>query len=229
MSTRTNLLSLAALSVIFTGAQAASSKPLQNGELAALQAEVARLSEALDVLGQSARQADALLRYVRVDDDGNVVFTGTNVFIQSGTGATDDAGSPSGRGNLIIGYDEGDWSDDKSGAHNLVVGPFHSYTGTGGFVAGWDNDVSGRSASVSGGAYNVADGDMASVSGGFNNAAKAPYSSVLGGLFGSTDGDYTALTGAGNADAHQRQFEDAIASSTIRIAVASRSLALAER
>ena len=65
-----------------------------------------------------------------------VVFSGANVLIQSGSGYTDDntttsydgdgTGSLTGLGNLIVGYNE-DYdfytAEDRAGSHNLVVGP----------------------------------------------------------------------------------------------------------
>ena len=94
------------------------------------------------------------------------VFTGVNVHVRSGSGATD--GSVNGLGNLIVGYDElrGSGLDDKTGSHNLVVGPTHNYSSYGGLVAGCRNAVSGIYASVSGGSNNAASNECASVSGG---------------------------------------------------------------
>jgi hypothetical protein len=69
----------------------------------------------------------------------NIIFSGANIHIVSGSGATNDNGSPTGLGNLIIGYDEDpqSYSDsspgddlplsplnpgDRGGSHNLVIG-----------------------------------------------------------------------------------------------------------
>ena len=81
-----------------------------------------------------------------------VTFDGCNVYVQSGTGSTN--GSVNGLGNLIVGYDEDDGGDSKTGSHNLVVGRYHSYTSYGGLLGGYDNAVSGAYASASGGAGN---------------------------------------------------------------------------
>jgi FtsZ-binding cell division protein ZapB len=55
----------------------------------------------------------ALDPYVAVDPNAelgvagpNVIFHGANIHLVSGSGATDDRGTPRGLGNLIIGYDE---------------------------------------------------------------------------------------------------------------------------
>lgn len=96
-------------------------------------------------------------------------LSGVNLQIVSGSGATD--GSTNGTGNLIIGYNEDTGAHDRTGSHNLIVGPEHTYSSYGGLVAGSDNTVSGTHASVSGGSGNAAAGTFASVSGGLNNTA----------------------------------------------------------
>lgn len=78
-----------------------------------------------------------LAQYVEVDTTNHVVrFTGANVQIRSGAGASwgtgdDDSPDVNGLGNLIIGYDEDD-ENDKTGSHNLVLGPYHTYSQAGG-------------------------------------------------------------------------------------------------
>lgn len=108
---------------------------------------------------------------------GDVFFSGFNVHVRSGSGATD--GPVNGRGNLIVGYNAG--SPERTGSHNLVVGDLHSYTSFGGLVAGRANTISGASATVSGGFNNVASGIGASVSGGQHNRATGELASVSGG------------------------------------------------
>jgi hypothetical protein len=115
-----------------------------------------------------------------------VIFEGANVHVRSGSGATDDGGTPTGLGNLVIGYDEAPQiprlpSPDRAGSHNLIVGPGHEYTSYGGLVAGTENAVSGAGASVTGGIFNLASGVAASISGGFNNEASDDDASVSGG------------------------------------------------
>ena len=89
-------------------------------------------------------------------DGTELVAEGCNVNIRNGEGST---ATTNGTGNLIVGYDE-DSSDDKTGSHNLVVGAYHSYSNYGGFVAGYNNEVSGAYAGVSGGLSNVASGGL---------------------------------------------------------------------
>jgi hypothetical protein len=122
-------------------------------------------------------------------DGTTLQFTGINVQIVSGSGATD--GAVNGKGNLIVGYDEpgrctghfisptlcktnadcpvfGACADrgPKTGSHNVIVGAPNSYSAYGGVVAGERNAISGPFASVTGGTDNTASGEAASVSGG---------------------------------------------------------------
>jgi len=112
-------------------------------------------------------------------DGTTLQFSGINVQVVSGSGATN--GAVNGKGNLIVGYNEGTMGQTRTGSHNLVVGNEHEYTSYGGLVAGFANTVSGISASVSGGAGNVASGVNASVSGGASNQVGGGDASISGG------------------------------------------------
>ncbi len=115
----------------------------------------------------------------------HVIFEGVNIHVHGGSGETDDddgsdmmddadeSESSAGLGNLIIGYNERDSKDfqDRSGSHNLMIGPKHSYSGSGGLVVGRSNSVSGISASISRGRRNTASGKNSSVVGGEDNEA----------------------------------------------------------
>jgi hypothetical protein len=94
----------------------------------------------------------------------HVIFHGANVHVQSGSGTTFEAGGATGRGNLIVGYNEGNGLL-RVGSHNLVVGPSHTYTSTGGVVFGESNFISAKSAAVLGGLQNHADGERSSILG----------------------------------------------------------------
>jgi trimeric autotransporter adhesin len=186
-------------------------------EIGTLEVQVADLQNQVNTLrGQlgAVQSNHALLLgpFVNVDPNReigvigpNIVFSGANIHIVSGSGATNETASPTGLGNLIIGYDEdpstageGGAPDagippiipvppleagDRGGSHNLVIGRWHRFTKTafGGFIAGEANTIVGQGPSVSGGAANTADGTDASVTGGRFNTAGAPYSSVTGG------------------------------------------------
>jgi hypothetical protein len=152
-------------------------------------------------------------------DAYDVYFDGCNVHVRNGAGATD---SINGLGNLVIGYDE-DWFGDentpassKTGSHNLVVGPGHTYTSFGGLVAGAANSVtaedatvaggkcisggmlnraSGSRSSVSGGSWNIVYGNDSSISGGSQNQVSGVQSSIAGGQFNRIDGHSSSIGG----------------------------------
>jgi hypothetical protein len=143
----------------------------------------------------------------------NIIFSGANIHIVSGSGTTNDNGNPTGLGNLIIGYDEAPSflppiPGDRGGSHNLVIGSFNRFTKAafGGLVAGEANTISNEGASVLSGEFNTASGGEASVSGGDSNTASGLGASVSGGVnniaigiecsvsggWGNTAGSYAA-------------------------------------
>jgi hypothetical protein len=154
------------------------------------------------------------------DGEATVRLTGVNLQIVDGAGSTQ--GTPNGRGNLLVGYDEGRCIEDgevvgfcgadgacgngvcdrsqKNGSHNLVVGPGHRYSSVGGFVAGETNSVTGAAASVAGGLENEARGVHASVAGGTGNTAAGLRSAVAGGAGNLAFAEAAAVGGGiGNA------------------------------
>lgn len=153
----------------------------------ALQSEVAALSPLLTI----ANIAD----YLTIDTDtDSLLFTGANLYVQSGSGATD--GPVNGLGNLIVGYDENYYgSNIKTGSHNIVVGPGHTYTSYAGLVAGTGNAITGPNNSVTGGFDNTASGYYASVTGGSGNTASGAGSSISGGFFNTASDSYTSVSG----------------------------------
>jgi hypothetical protein len=170
---------------------------LDSGDLYT-QAEVDALLAAYDA---RITALEELLASVTLENGGqDFVFTGVNVHVRSGSGAT--WGTINGLGNLIVGYDEARTSgSDKSGSHNLVVGPKHNYTSYGGLVAGYQNAISGNQASVCGGLNNTASGNGSSVSGGWYNTASGLYSSVSGGKFNTASGTSSSVSGGENSSA----------------------------
>jgi hypothetical protein len=209
-------------------------------EIAALKAQVAALQDQVNSLQTSnttlqkelatvqSNHALLLGPFVNVDPNPeigvigpNIIFSGVNIHIVSGSGATDDNGNPTGLGNLIIGYDEDPATarfsgplgpGDRGGSHNLVIGRFNRFTKAafGGLVAGEINMINNGGASVSGGSRNSASGDTASVSGGISNTASSddasvhggignvasgPAASVLGGNSNTASGDFASVSG----------------------------------
>jgi len=174
-------------------------------ETTARQAADSALQTALAALQTGNALAQALLPHVSVVQGPlngvagpHIVFERANVHIRSGSGATDDHGALTGLGNLFLGYNEPRFPSDTSnrtGAHNLIVGPEHQYPASGGFLAGVSNTASGTSASVSGGAFNIAGGLRASVSGGFVNTASGNAASVSGGGANTASGSTASISG----------------------------------
>ncbi len=162
-------------------------------------------ASAPDVTALEARVAalEAKLAAVTVSGD-EVYFTGVNVHVRDGTGNTD--GTVNGLGNLIIGYNEDNGNDaTRTGSHNLVVGPEHSYTDYGGLLAGYGNTISGSYASVTGGYMNTASSHYSSVSGGRYNEASDSYASVSGGEYNTADAASSSVSG-GRSNVTSGQF-----------------------
>ena len=100
-----------------------------------------------------------------------------------------------GRG-LIVGYNEPSGSSSqRTGSHNVVVGPWHTYTSYGGLVVGESNTIFGPYASVSGGRGNTASGEGSTVSGGDSNTASGLYASVSGGELNIANANAASVSG----------------------------------
>jgi hypothetical protein len=165
--------------------------------IAGLQAELA---------STAAQNIFALGHYVTVDTTDatlngvkapNIIFSGANVHIVSGSGTTLDT---TGLGNLVIGYDDdgadpADIDAARTGSHNLIVGDNNTFTSGGGLVAGEQNAINGDYASVSGGIGGIASGEFTSVTGGSGNNATGPASSVSGGIANTASGEYASVSG----------------------------------
>jgi hypothetical protein len=163
------------------------------GDVAANATDIQTNTDALADLDASLGDLDELAGYVSVDPVSHDVFLeGANLHVRDGSGSTQ--GTATGLGNLVVGYDEDD-GDDKSGSHNLVIGPYHTYSGYGGLVAGYDNALTGVHTSVTGGRTNVAGGSYTSVSGGHANLAIGWGSSVSGGAANQAFGESASVVG----------------------------------
>jgi len=209
-----------------------------HAEIAALQAQVAALQHQVETLQTAnadlqnevtslqsqlatvqSNHALLLGPFVSVDPNPelgvigpNIIFSGANIHIVSGSGSTNDNFNFTGLGNLIIGYDEDPSTagfpiipqppplapGDRGGSHNLVIGRFNRFPfAFGGFVAGEANTIRGEGTSVSGGGLNTASNLLASVSGGRSNTASALYSSVSGGESNTATNSGSPTSGIG--------------------------------
>jgi hypothetical protein len=163
-------------------------------DLAAAQAAIGQLQEALAAV-------QAKLEHVHVADGEinglagpHLIFEGCNVHVRSGSGHT-YVPEPSGLGNLIVGYNENSDAGGRNGAHNVIVGLNHTYTGSGGLVAGRSNTIEGNGSSVLGGIGNAARGWYSTCSGGGGNEATGFHSSVCGGGGNEATGSYSTVCG----------------------------------
>jgi hypothetical protein len=167
--------------------------PAHSATNAELEARIVALETLLSCVTRNAGTLDGLA-------GPHVIFTGCNVHIRSGSGATSD--SVNGTGNLVVGYNEAPGTPDRGGSHNFIVGQKHNYSSYGGFVAGEENTISGQAATVSGGKVNTASGRWSSVSGGgheslsyYGNEAKRDLASVGGGMKNVADGRAASVSG----------------------------------
>jgi hypothetical protein len=136
-----------------------------------------------------------------------IFITGANLHIVNGLGSTGCGpveepipDCPNGLGNLIVGYNEPSvfGGDVRTGSHNIVVGPEHSFSRFGGLVAGRFNTISGDFAAISGGMGNTASGEWSSVSGGSANFAGGSGASVSGGFGNTASGSDSSVSGGDN-------------------------------
>jgi trimeric autotransporter adhesin len=124
----------------------------------------------------------SLLPHVQVVDSGvggkpTIRFSGVNVQVVSGSGATD--GPVNGVGNLVVGYAENSGARPQTGSNDLILGTNNSWTGFGEIVGGTYNVARGAYAAALG-VHNIATGANTFVTGAANTARGAQ-SSVLGG------------------------------------------------
>ena len=151
-------------------------------QIATLQAKIATM-ESSPTTGSGG--IPDLEKYVSINPDAmngvkgpHIIFKGVNVHIQSGSGNTVDM--TSGLGNLFLGYNETESAVQRgTGAHNLVVGPYHSYTSYGGVVLGIRNAIRGQHVAVLGGTLNTAHGANSSILGGGQNTT-GQFNSLFG-------------------------------------------------
>jgi len=148
-------------------------------------------------LMQRVAELERLLEHVhRVDGEleglsgPHLIFEGCNVHVRNATGETFET---DGTGNLIVGYNESPVGS-RSGSHNLVIGPAHTYSAHSGLVAGSSNAITANYATVSGGYGNTASAGFASVSGGALNTASGLYSSVTGGQSNTASGQEASVS-----------------------------------
>jgi hypothetical protein len=158
-----------------------------------LRAQVSELRATIERLAGNLESVDRKTACMS-SEGSDTFFTGCNLHVRDGTGDTD--GPTNGLGNLIIGYNEAFVPGARrTGSHNLVIGPEHSYTSYGGFVAGFYNTVSAPHASVAGGAFNTAAMNRATIGGGERNKASGLAATVSGGADNHASGEFATVSG----------------------------------
>lgn len=165
-------------------------------------------------LTQRVADLEAKLRFVSVTTESmsglvgpHMIFEGVNIHVRSGSGSTSDniaRGEPlTGLGNLVIGYNEIIPSTPmpRTGSHNLIIGPWHSYSSYSSLISGSNNKTSAPFTSITGGAYNVASGTHSSIGGGSGNEASGNRSSISGGGNNMARGLYSSISGGSQNEA----------------------------
>jgi hypothetical protein len=158
-----------------------------NGQLSVLDGRLKTIEAGGGGGGSTNPVLTELARYVKVvpgtlnDLKGpHVIFYGANVHVESGMGTTDEAGASSGLGNLVVGYNEKPLLSGvglRDGSHNLVVGPSHAFTSTGGVAFGSGNLISAQYGTVLGGVANRSRAFASSILGGNGNSVSIPETS----------------------------------------------------
>jgi len=212
-------LSALALPVIAFGSMTprACDEPLM-ARLASLESANARLQDEVRRLRADQELLSSLRPYVSVDSSHHaIVFSGANVYVQSGSGATDDDGSPRGLGNLILGYSSSELNNyDRSGSHNLIVGDENSWRSYGSIIVGAHNTVNAPYGVVHGtlhqaagnyahliGSSHHATGQYATVSGGAHNLASGAFSTMSGTFLSEASGSYSVIHGGAHSVASE--------------------------
>ena len=184
------VLTAAVMLVTMMGCNGGSEDDELRKDLKAANATIDSLMSRVEALELETRP---LLDVVSVKGH-DVTFSGVNVHIESGSGATDDDGSLTGLGNLIVGYDEGS-GFKKSGSHNLVLGIDNRYTSYAGIVSGNTNTVEAPFACAIAGLGNVVSGGGAASIGGFDNLVSGEGAASSGGEGGIASGSTAAIAG----------------------------------
>ncbi|MGH7802251.1 MAG: hypothetical protein ACREOW_16770 [Thermodesulfobacteriota bacterium] len=165
-------------------------------DIDSVQSDLAGAQSALDLATQLGDCMSVNMNTINGLIGPHVIFSGCNVHVRNG--GIGQTNTVNGRGNIIIGYNEDTFPpgpNNRTGSHNLIIGPEHTYSSFGGFVAGAANTISNQVTSVSGGQGNTASGIASSVSGGLGNTASGNFSSVSGGGDNTAGGLASSVSG----------------------------------
>jgi hypothetical protein len=199
-------------------------------QLATTQTEVTAATATLGDAAAAISWADDVRQYVTVDSRGDVVVAGANLRVQNAVDAPEYMNGKGNliigfnedrqQGTCVGGGRDGLACDpeaidpcqggactdpvvvtEKSGSHNLIVGPRHTYTSVFGILTGSDNSAKGANSFV-GGSYNSVDHDGGVVVGGSQNTSIGDGTVVVGGTRNTARaGASLVLGGQGNETA----------------------------
>jgi len=158
-----------------------------------LESQSATNTEALDSIALHQARAERFLNFVSVEDDGDIIFSDTNIHLVNGAGDTHSANA---KGNLVIGYNNSEtYDEDRTGSHNIVIGDLNAYSATGGIVAGEGHTISGESPAAIGGEANTISASGAIAMGGLGNNVSQTGAASVGGQFSTVSGGWAAVLG----------------------------------
>ena len=172
-----------------------------DGRVTDVETESAANTSTLAATAGVVAAAGELQSFMSVTQNGDVLIEGANLQIASGSGSTD--GTPNGKGNFILGYNELErevglcmggtnngntcgsdvacpgGSCDKTagvvrtGSHNIVVGSGQSYASYGSLLAGTDNTSNAPNSAILCGQNNVVGTDHSAIVGGLRNSVES--------------------------------------------------------
>ena len=211
-------------------AETATRLQLVEANLAATSTDVSVLRESVDGLQATVDEFQRGFDYyedlsgllIADLESASITIEGANLHLRSGTGHSDDLGSPVGLGNLIIGYDEPSAGSAKTGSHNIIVGPEHSYSGYGAIVVGEGHTSSAGYATVVGGLHGSAEGEWSTVVGGSTNSASGAGSVATGGY--QNDAAAAASTTVGGTSNEATDYASSVLGGSSNEATGSRSV-----
>lgn len=127
-------------------------------------------------------------------ESADMTVDGGNLQVRSGSGST-YVDVPTGKGNVIIGYNEAAGGEVRDGDHNLVIGQENDYRGTGGIVHGTGNFVTSVNSAVIAGTQSSATG-VSSLAAGTDSTQVTGYkAAAVGGLANQASGNGSVVVG----------------------------------
>lgn len=136
---------------------------------------------------------EAKLKYVSVNGT-DMMITGANLHLRNGGGST---GHKNSLGNFILGYNETNGYDARTGSHNLILGRYNDYESHGSIISGEVNTAKGDYTTILGGyeCFTTEDGDSSAVIAGVNSAVSKEHGAVIAAKDSQVNGFLTGVMG----------------------------------